>query len=331
MRLVFIKQVAPCPRLRASKVPGCNTPLQVFSRGTIVEITRLQCLEYASWPLAFSMPTTPRLCPRGCIQLVPAGKLPTSPLRRRRTQEIGTVRDWTWSCPVIRSEQAPQSGPRAYHALQRPLCGGTWFRFGLANVEKQRGHLTPRLAASNSIWTSSSASFNRETHSSRPGISTSSLRCFNLYFETALPPVRGDTTALRLTRLRQIEMDKASKAAMPPPETPLTSGKGRPRQRRATADSQIDRKRELDRIAQRMSRERSRNRIIFLEQKLKSLEARDRGGQISYLMQVIEDLRQENTQLRASMMKIRFIADDLSEPANKGTLCSIHPNSNHEC
>jgi hypothetical protein len=70
-----------------------------------------------------------------------------------------------------------------------------------------------------------------------------------------------------------------------------------------------------------MSRERSRNRIIFLEQKLKSLEARDRGGQISYLMQVIEDLRRENTQLRASMMKIRFIADDLSEPTNKCMLC----------
>ena len=67
-----------------------------------------------------------------------------------------------------------------------------------------------------------------------------------------------------------------------------------------------------------MSRERSRNRIIFLEQKLKSLEARDRGGEISHLMKVIEDLRQENTQLRASMMKIRFIADDLSEPATKG-------------
>lgn len=68
-----------------------------------------------------------------------------------------------------------------------------------------------------------------------------------------------------------------------------------------------------------MSRERSRNRIVFLEQKLKSLEARDRGGQISHLMKVIEDLRQENTQLRASMMKIRFIADDLCEPANRST------------
>lgn len=114
-----------------------------------------------------------------------------------------------------------------------------------------------------------------------------------------------------------MEMSKSVKSTMGPPGTPATSGKGRPRQRRATADSQIDRKRELDRIAQRMSRERSRNRIIFLEQKLKSLEARDRGGQISHLMKVIEDLRQENTQLRASMMKIRFIADDLSEPSNK--------------
>ena len=112
-------------------------------------------------------------------------------------------------------------------------------------------------------------------------------------------------------------MDKPAKRTVAPPDTAAVSNKGRPR-RRATADSQIDRKRELDRIAQRMSRERSRNRIIFLEQKLKSLEARDRGGEISHLMKVIEDLRQENTQLRASMMKIRFIADDLSEPATKG-------------
>jgi hypothetical protein len=111
-------------------------------------------------------------------------------------------------------------------------------------------------------------------------------------------------------------MNKSSKSASGPPDTP-TAVNGRPKQRRATADRQIDRKRELDRIAQRMSRERSRNRIVFLEQKLKSLEACDRGGQISYLMKVIKDLRQENTQLRASMMKIRFIADDLSEPANK--------------
>lgn len=120
-------------------------------------------------------------------------------------------------------------------------------------------------------------------------------------------------------------MDKGALSAMAPPDTPSASSKGRPRQRRTTADSQIDRKRELDRIAQRMSRERSRNRIIFLEQKMKSLEARDRGGQISHLMKVIEDLRQENTQLRASMMKIRFIADDLSEPSTrcKCTSCPV--------
>lgn len=100
-------------------------------------------------------------------------------------------------------------------------------------------------------------------------------------FETLRQPHRRER--------QHLNMEKTAKPTMGPPDTPAASNKGRPRQRRATADSQIDRKRELDRIAQRMSRERSRNRIIFLEQKLKSLEARDRGGQISHLMKVIED------------------------------------------
>ena len=97
------------------------------------------------------------------------------------------------------------------------------------------------------------------------------------------------------------------------------------RARRGTSDS-LSRKRELDRIAQRMSRERSKNRILYLEEKLKSLEARDRDGQISSLMSTIEDLRRQNTQLKALLLKMRSLADtvnDLDSTCESKGECSI--------
>ena len=78
-------------------------------------------------------------------------------------------------------------------------------------------------------------------------------------------------------------------------------------------EGQIKRKRELDRIAQRVSRERFRNRIEFLEEKLKAYESNDQESHISQLMKMNEDLRMENTQLRAMMMKIGFICDSASK------------------
>ena len=168
-------------------------------------------------------------------------------------------------------------------------------------------------------WTSSSgtvACLDKWTLSFVWHIDTKVYALRLLLFFTALDVQSSESTPLLLA-FQHHEMDKSIQSTMGPPAMPAPSAKGRSRPRRTTADDQIDRKRELDRIAQRMSRERTRNRIIFLEQKLKSLEARDRGGQISYLMKVIEDLRRENTQLRASLMKIRFIADDLAEPSSK--------------
>jgi hypothetical protein len=125
--------------------------------------------------------------------------------------------------------------------------------------------------------------------------------------------------SVSLTELKQIDMEGTTNPTRHPQGTPSMSKKGHPRQRRATADGQTDRKRELDRIAQRMSRERLRNHIMFLEQKLKSLEACDRHGQITHLMNVIKELQQSNTQLRASMIKIRSITDNSSVPVKKCT------------
>lgn len=79
--------------------------------------------------------------------------------------------------------------------------------------------------------------------------------------------------------------------------------------RRPSQASQISRKRELDRSAQRASRERVKNRIAFLEEKLARLEAGDENAQISDLMQRISNLQNENSRLRAILLKIRAWTD----------------------
>jgi hypothetical protein len=94
-----------------------------------------------------------------------------------------------------------------------------------------------------------------------------------------------------------------------PAATPnMPEAKGR-RRRLGSADERIERKRELDRIAQRASRERARARTQHLEEKLKSLQAEDKQEQISYLMNTIEELRRENTELRRVTEKIKFLAE----------------------
>ncbi len=82
-------------------------------------------------------------------------------------------------------------------------------------------------------------------------------------------------------------------------------------QRKSTPADHVKRKRELDRIAQRNCRERTKNRIDFLEEKVRSLEARDGNGQFSSLMATQEMLLKDNTELRAAMRKILFIAESI--------------------
>lgn len=78
-------------------------------------------------------------------------------------------------------------------------------------------------------------------------------------------------------------------------------------QRKDAQCNQVLRKRESDRLAQRASRERTRQRLAFLEAKVKSLEATERSQQITGLLTQIEELRQENSRLRALILKVQTL------------------------
>ncbi|RFU33263.1 hypothetical protein B7463_g3048, partial [Scytalidium lignicola] len=106
-----------------------------------------------------------------------------------------------------------------------------------------------------------------------------------------------------------------------------STGESKRPNRRSLASSQIAKKRELDRAAQRASRERARNRMAFLEEKLQRLEADDKQAQISELMSVIGDLRNENSQLRAALLKIRSWADISTQPNTDDQKTSASPTS----
>lgn len=85
--------------------------------------------------------------------------------------------------------------------------------------------------------------------------------------------------------------------------------------RKETSDNRAERKRELDRLAQRATRERTKNRIAFLEQKLASLESGDRQGEISNLTKVIDNLRNDNMRLQSAMLKMRFAINEALDVA----------------
>ncbi|KAK6373680.1 hypothetical protein LTS17_008173 [Exophiala oligosperma] len=88
--------------------------------------------------------------------------------------------------------------------------------------------------------------------------------------------------------------------------------------------SRAERKRVQDRLAQRATRERTKSRIAFLEQRLKSLEAQDRQGEIVSLTRIIDDLRNENHRLRDALLKMRSTIDE-TITATSGNCSSTSP------
>ena len=94
--------------------------------------------------------------------------------------------------------------------------------------------------------------------------------------------------------------------------------------RKAATTSQVVRKRELDRNAQRASRNRTRSRIAFLEEKTRRLEAVNGSGQVAELLREVEKLRQENSHLRSLICKIRGLTESEGAPISKLEVTAQH-------
>jgi hypothetical protein len=104
-----------------------------------------------------------------------------------------------------------------------------------------------------------------------------------------------------------------------------------PKKRRRSAPSiQTAKKRELDRIAQKKSRDRARNRVLELEDKINRLQSDDKQKQIADLIRTVEVLRKENERLKVMTEKIKCLTQAAdSKEANQGTfwnpIASIRP------
>ena len=121
---------------------------------------------------------------------------------------------------------------------------------------------------------------------------------------------------------------------METPVTTTTTTETKPKtRRRDTNDVRAERKRELDRLAQRATRERTKSRIAFLEQKLASLESCDRQSTISQLTKTIDDLRNDNMRLQSAMTKMRFALNEALDgtEANTGRTCTCASKSKCTC
>lgn len=96
------------------------------------------------------------------------------------------------------------------------------------------------------------------------------------------------------------------------------------RKKQDTGSNRVERKRELDRLAQRATRERTKNKIADLEQRLASLESGDKNYEIAQLTKVIGDLRQENGRYQTALLKMRFAINEAlgeSEGRRSGLSC----------
>ena len=84
--------------------------------------------------------------------------------------------------------------------------------------------------------------------------------------------------------------------------------------RRDSACSQTAKKREMDRLAQKKSREKARRRVMELEKKLETLQSDDKQKQITDLLKVVDNLKKENERLRGVTGRIRGLVGGIAVP-----------------
>ena len=83
---------------------------------------------------------------------------------------------------------------------------------------------------------------------------------------------------------------------------------------RDIGNSRGARKRALDRVAQRATRQRTKEYIRHLEERLSSLETRDGQSEIARLAHVVDKLRTDNYRLRNALAKLRATIEQVLPP-----------------
>jgi hypothetical protein len=94
-------------------------------------------------------------------------------------------------------------------------------------------------------------------------------------------------------------------------ESPESRNGGGMQPRRDSTVSQTAKKREMDRLAQKKSREKARNRVMELEKKLETLQSDDKQKQITSLLKTVDDLKKENERLKGVATRIQGLVEGI--------------------
>ena len=116
------------------------------------------------------------------------------------------------------------------------------------------------------------------------------------------------------TRVRRNTVTENTPTGAMSPTAEVDDGKGAD-----TATSRRMRKRELDRRCQRIARERTKNRIAYLEGLVEDFRKQDSTGQVATLMKQLSDMGKERDTLVKTLQSIQNTAlysplDFLSRP-----------------
>jgi len=101
---------------------------------------------------------------------------------------------------------------------------------------------------------------------------------------------------------------RASDAAAPPTQTPVATVAKRKRRASCLGEQERrERKRAIDREAQRSLREKTKTHIAELERTIQILRDQDRDGTTASLLSKIDSLRAENEQLRDVIDSVKSV------------------------
>jgi hypothetical protein len=118
---------------------------------------------------------------------------------------------------------------------------------------------------------------------------------------------------------------RASDAAAPPPHTPVAPIVKRKRRASCLGEQERrERKRAIDREAQRSLREKTKTHIAELERTIQILRDQDRNGATASLLSEIDELRAENGRLKDVIDSVKSVVGlDLSGVASKTAATAV--------